>query len=292
MSDTATPAETNRQDRRRAIVELSLFFGLAFAVTWAVCGIYLLAPAAAVSWFGPMNARSPAFYVAVFAPSVSALWLTAVRGGSSGLRQMGRALIRVNVRWYWIVLSLLGYPALWLIVSMVQAVIGGQGLGAVPYDHWYAALPLLLLSGDILRDPGALGEELGWRGYALPRLLDLMDARRAALLLGVIWAVWHLPAFFLAGLSQSKFDFGMFVLTVVGFSIFMTVIFVNTRGSILLAGIIPHMMFNATPKAGIHPVDWVTIAVGAALILLGGRLWRRKAAMSSTNTTERHLDAV
>src|SRR3546814_20952371 len=73
-----------------------------------------------------------------------------------------------------------------------------------PYlSSWLIALPAVLLAGHLFRDPGALGEELGWRGFALPRLLELMDARRASLLLGLVWAVWHLPAFFLSTLSQS-----------------------------------------------------------------------------------------
>src|SRR3546814_5546144 len=82
-----------------------------------------------------------------------------------------------------------------------------------PYlSSWLIALPAVLLAGHLFRDPGALGEELGWRGFALPRLLELMDARRASLLLGLVWAVWHLPAFFLSTLSQSQVNFGLFIL--------------------------------------------------------------------------------
>lgn len=270
--------------RRSAIIELVLFFSAVYAVTWAICGVYLFLPHTAVRWLGPMDTHSVTFFAAVYAPSVTAIVLTAVRGGLAGLRALGAAVIRIRVRWYWIVLSLAGYPLLWLIVALVQSVISGKGIATVPLDHWYAALPLLLLSGDVLRDPGALGEELGWRGYALPRLLEVMSARRAALVLGVIWAVWHLPAFFLSGLAQSKFNFAMFLLTVVSFSVFMTVLYVNTRGSILLAGIIPHMLFNATSKAGIHTVDGVTIALGAVLLLVGGRLWRPASAPSLTTS--------
>src|SRR3546814_4714751 len=100
-----------------------------------------------------------------------------------------------------------------------------------PYlSSWLIALPAVLLAGHLFRDPGALGEELGWRGFALPRLLELMDARRASLLLGLVWAVWHLPAFFLSTLSQSQVNFGLFILNVVAFSVFMTWLFVHTRG--------------------------------------------------------------
>jgi hypothetical protein len=90
----------------------------------------------------------------------------------------------------------------------------------------------------------------------------------------VVWALWHLPAFFLAGLSQSKFQFGVFFFVVIGFSVFMTMLLIHTRGSVLLAGIVQHMWFNGVSKAGIHPVDWIVIALAAVLLIFGGRLWR------------------
>src|SRR3546814_13856860 len=99
-----------------------------------------------------------------------------------------------------------------------------------PYlSSWLIALPAVLLAGHLFRDPGALGEELGWRGFALPRLLALMYARRASLLLGLVWAVWHLPAFFFSTFSQSPVTFGMFILNFVAFSVFLKCLFVHTK---------------------------------------------------------------
>jgi membrane protease YdiL (CAAX protease family) len=181
--------------------------------------------------------------------------------------------VRVAGSWRWVLLSLVGYPVLWLVVAIVEALLDGKGLSSVAYRDWYALLPSVILSGFVFHDAGPLGEELGWRGYALPRLLRLVGPRQAAVLLGALWAVWHIPAFFLAGLSQSKFQFGDFFLQVISFSIFMTLLFLHTRGSVLLAGIIPHMWFNAVSKAGIHPVGWITIALAAGLLLVGRPLW-------------------
>ena len=256
------------------VLELSLFFSLTFLVTWAICGIYLLTPKAATAIFGPMKTGSPIFFAAVYAPSVCAVVLTLIREGPAGLLAMGASAIRIAGRWWWVLAALIGYPLLWLVVSMIQALATGKSLASVPYGNWYAILPTVILSGFIFRDAGPLGEELGWRGYALPRLLDLMSARKAALLLGAIWAIWHVPAFFLGGLSQSKFQFGSFFFEVIGFSVFMTLLFMHTRGSILLSGIIPHMWFNAVSKAGIHPVGWITVILAAALVLFGRRFWR------------------
>lgn len=268
--DLLNEAGTGRANRRRLLVELLLFGIATFALTWLVVGVYLWNDEAATRMFGPMKLGAPVFYLAVYAPSLVAIALTAARRGREGLADLFRSLLRVRARWTWIALSLLGYPALWLAVSLVQAAAGGS-LAGFDLRPWLVALPLVLLHGQLLTDPGALGEELGWRGFALPRLLELVDARAAALLLGVVWAVWHLPAFYVGSLSQSSIAFLPFIANVTAFSVLMTWIFVNTRGSVLWAGVIPHLMFNATPHAGIHPVGWVTMAVAVLVLVFGGR---------------------
>jgi membrane protease YdiL (CAAX protease family) len=273
---------------RAAVLELVAFFVLTFAATWTICGAYLLAPEAMTARFGAMKTGSPIFFAAVYAPSVCGVVLTLVRQGGGGLLQLAAAAVRIAGKWWWVLLSIVGYPLLWLVVAMVEQVAGGRSLAAVPYSNWYAALPLVVLSGFVFKDAGPLGEEFGWRGFALPRLLDMMDARAAALLLGAIWAVWHLPAFFLAGLSQSKFVFGIFFFEVIGFSVLMTLFFLHTRGSLLLAGIVQHMWFNAVSKAGIHTIHWLTIAVAVALLVLGGRLWRNDQPSAIQQSLQDH----
>lgn len=256
--------------RQRLYGDLALFSAIAFGLTWLLVGAYVIDAEAASSLLGPMRLGAPAFFAAVYAPSVAAVIVTSLRYGRAGLAQLFGSLIRVKAPWIWIAVSLLGYPALWLVVELVRAVSDGTA-GSFDFSPWLIALPMVLLGGHLLRDPGALGEELGWRGFALPRLLELTDARIASIVLGLVWAVWHLPAFFLSSLSQSSVDFGVFVLNVTAFSVLMTWLFVNTRGSVLWAGVVPHMLFNATSKAGITPVVWVTVLVSIAVLVLGGK---------------------
>lgn len=261
---------TDRATRRRLLTDLLIFGTATFALTWLVVGLYIWNNEAITRLFGPMKLGAPAFYLAVYAPTLMAIAVTALRCGRTGLSDLFRSLLRIRVKWIWIAISLLGYPALWLVVSLVRAAAGG-GLAGFDFQPWLVALPLLLLHGKILTDPGALGEELGWRGFALPRLLELTHARTAALILGVVWAVWHLPAFYVGSLSQSSIAFLPFIANVTAFSVLMTWIFVNTRGSVLWAGVIPHLMFNATPHAGIHPVGWITMAVAVLVLIFGGK---------------------
>ncbi len=249
--------------------QLLLFFGASYAVTWAVLAVYILAGEWATEHLGPIRPGSPAFYVAVAAPSMAALALTFRQQGLSGVSSLLRRLLPFPVPVFWAAVALLGYPALWLVVALATKIADGTP-GALDLSPWTVALPALLLAGHLLKDGGALGEELGWRGYALPRLLEISTPRTASVVLGLVWAVWHLPAFFIGSLSQSTFSLAPYILNVVAFSVFMTVIFIRTDGNVLWAGIVPHMMFNAVPRAGIEVFSAVTIVLGALVLLLCG----------------------
>jgi len=255
---------------RRLILDLALFTALTFGLTWCLVGAYVIDAATATRVLGPMRLGAPAFYLAVYAPSLVGVILSALRYGPAGLKDLFGAVLRIRIGWPWMVVAGLGVPGLWLLGLLADAVAQG-GVSGVDMRPLTVALPLLLIGGHLLRDPGALGEELGWRGFALPRLLQLFDARTAALLLGLVWAVWHLPAFYVSTLSQSHMNLPVFIAQVTAYSVFMTWIFVNARGSVLWAGIVPHMLFNAAPRAGLHLESWVIIAAAAVVLGLAGR---------------------
>ena len=90
---------------------------------------------------------------------------------------------------------------------------------------------------------GPIPEEFGWRGYALPRLMEKFGFIKAALLLGVIWASWHLPGFFMEGVSQSSMPIIPYFITVVALSVIIAWIYYGT-GRNLLAALLTHTMFN------------------------------------------------
>lgn len=255
--------------RQQSIRQLLLFFGGTYALTWSIVGLYIIAGGWAVGNLGPMRPGSPAFYLAVAAPSISALALTARYGGLPGVFALLRRLVAFRVSALWAAVALLGYPILWLLVALAQRLVHGHA-DTLDLTPWLVTLPALLLGGHLIRDGGALGEELGWRGYALPRLLDMATPRTASLILGFVWALWHLPAFFVSSLSQSAIDFGPYVLNVVAFSVLMTALYVRTQGNVLWAGVVPHMMFNAVPRAGIEVIPAVTIVLGIVILISCG----------------------
>jgi hypothetical protein len=214
------------------------------------------------------------FYFAVYVPSLSSIVLTALFYGRAGLRKLFERLIpwRAGIQWYLFVL--VAYP--------LTAVIAGEIAGAftgvpVKIQNW-AHLYLSLLPALVV-DPGPLGEELGWRGFALPRMLERWSPLRASLILGLIWGLWHLPAFFIFGLAQNRMALPVFLLATISVSVIDTWIFLRTNGNLLLP-ILVHLMTNTTFKTlGVSfGVSVATGIVCAAIIVLAGGLRRRPIA--------------
>jgi len=256
-------------DRRNS--EIALYLAITFGITWSIAIIVLGFPDWFVAHFGQLTSSSPFFYAAMWAPNVAAITLTAAHGGWAGLKDLFARLVRWRVApWVW--LAAIGfYPALMLVVQLIGLAFGRPLAGADAWQH--AAIGVFSLPALLL---GPLGEELGWRGYLLPRVLQRMRPLPAALVVGSIWMVWHIPAFLASGLPQSGMVFPVFVLAGIALSVFVTWLFVNARQSILIAGIIPHAIANAYGNAT-GPMTWINAAVlvGGAVVLaivLGPRL--------------------
>jgi uncharacterized protein len=136
-----------------------------------------------------------------------------------------------------------------------------------------------------------LGEELGWRGYALPRLLERLSPLVASLIVGVVWWLWHLPTFVIAGTPQFRQPVVAFLIMTTAYSILMSWTFLHTRGSVLIATLF-HGAVNISQGfflAGTDPASrywWLALAYGGAAValavVLGSGLSRRRApAMAS-----------
>ena len=113
----------------------------------------------------------------------------------------------------------------------------------------------------------------------MPRMLERFGPLIAALIVGTIWMVWHIPAFLMSGLPQSSMSFPVFVVGGIALSVLITWLFIHARHSILIAGIIPHALANAWGDA-FGPMTWINaggLVAGAVLLVLTGGL-RRTAA--------------
>ena len=262
------------RDRARLKRELFTFFGLTFLITWGLGAVLLLAQTWLEALVGPIDSHHWLFMVAVYAPAMAALATSFAFGGVSGVRAWLGGLFR-RCHPIWLLVSFCALPTIWAAWAIVGAVFGIDRF-PVRVEQLAAAYPAeALLTWRILRDPGPLGEEPGFRGYALPRLLGLMRPATAALALGLIWAVWHVPSFFVSGLNQSAFNFGWFMAALVGTSFVMTWLYLRASGNVIVAGVIPHLAANSlgTAVPGMFQADqggavWGGVCLTAAAILL------------------------
>ena len=176
------------------------------------------------------------FLLGTFAPGFVALALTARAGGRAAVSALLRRLVDWELPPRWYVFAATYMMAVKLSVALIHRVVTGAWprFGGDPLVFMMAATITSLMLG------GQTGEETGWRGYALPRLASRLGAGGASVLLGVIWAVWHLPLFFIPGTSTSGQSFPLYFMQVVAISVAFTWLYANTRGSLL-----PVMLLHA-----------------------------------------------
>ncbi len=243
------------KDRRA----LYIFFGLTFILTWGIGVVVLLFPSQLEAIFGPFSEGNPLFFLAVFSPTLSTLILTGLIEGRDGLWELIRRLgrWRFNVFFYFFVLIVV--PAL----GYLAAVLEGRG-SDLDLRYWYMYMPLLF--SRAFTDPGPLGEELGWRGFALPRLLKRYDALKASLILGFLWGIWHLPATLCSGLPQQGVSILAFILGGIALSILSTWLYNSTGGSILITALL-HLTTNFSLVIIGAPI-WIFMGLLAGIAIL------------------------
>ena len=274
MGASVNPEEltTDSLERRRTRRQLAAYFALAFLITWGLGALIILARPQVEALVGPMGVMNHhwLYYLAVASPSISAIVCSLCFGGLSGLAALGRRfLLPVNL--VWIAVALLVLPVALTIFSVLTKAFGG-GDGIDLNALWVGAPIMAVMTWALVVDPGGLCEETGWRGYALPRLLKLMSPAWAGIALGLVWGVWHLPAFLVSDLVQSQLGLGWFLGGTMALSVVMAWLFVHANGNVVIAGIIPHLWWNLTFDAHVFRRDalqqQVTVTGLIALALL------------------------
>lgn len=247
---------------------LITYFGLAFAWTWALLwpfgldrnphGLGLLPMVL------PDGGLFIAFVLATFGPLLAGLMVTGVIDGRAGVRRfLGRMVQwRVGLSWY-----LAALVSFFLVFFAVYGVIYQGAVLAALAQQWPLLLTAFLpgiLSQLIIP---SLGEEPGWRGFALPRLQEQFGPVVASLVLGALHGVWHLPVMFTFVLGPfSATTLLTFVLTAVGGTVIYTWIVNHARGSVLIAMLI-HAASNSASQflARLVPADTPKAALAQAL---------------------------
>jgi membrane protease YdiL (CAAX protease family) len=246
--------ETTRPDM--GIGALRPFVALTFGLGWGVLALLLLFTDQVEALFGEIGYTNPLFILAVYSPAIAGVslvwWHHGVRGLGRYLRRL--ALWRLPVAWW--AFLLIGIPA----AKYLGAALNGT-VTDFPFSPWYGVLPALVVA--LLIGPV---EELGWRGVALPLLQRRFVPLWAGVILGVIWGVWHAPAFLLSGTPQSAWSFGPYVLGVLALSVLVTALFNAARGSILAAALF-HFQMNGPAWPDAQPWENLIFAIIAVVVV-------------------------
>lgn len=182
-----------------------------------------------------------------FAPTITALFLTWRYAGGTELHRLLGQVLRWRVSPIWYVIAIAG-PALVMLLAMgIHVLLGGTVPDYVPFGaRWLIVAVNFVL---VLLIGGPLGEEFGWRGFALPTLEARFSLLLASLILGVIWTVWHLPLFFLSDSAQHSLPFGMYALLTIPLTLLITWVYHGSGDSLLLV-----MLFHAAVNTWSGPL--------------------------------------
>jgi membrane protease YdiL (CAAX protease family) len=178
-------------------------------------------------------------------PALAAFWVTGILEGRAGMARLVRRTFQVRAGLQWYAVALFIFLIIWLVAySFLYAGAPIRNLIANPSLLLSAFLPSVIM-GLIIP---SIGEEPGWRGFALPRLQAAYGPILATLILGTLHGVWHLPALFTPLLSPFTINgFIVFVLTAAAGTFIYTWVFNNTRGSVWMAMVL-HASSNAASQ--------------------------------------------
>lgn len=222
---------------------LVYFFLMAYTFSWI-----MLIPFVFSEWGILSQNFTIAFALNPFVgPTLAALIMTRITEGKAGVKHLRRNLFQVRAGWQWYLFILLGIPALLLLgISVLPGgLVSFQGFPPhFPVEYVVTFVVIFFLGGP-------LGEEIGWRGFALPRMQLRYGPLGGTLLLGILWAFWHLPHFLTSaqrGGPESSFatfltNFPIFFLLVMSMGVIFTWVFNHTRGSLFMA-ILLHASIN------------------------------------------------
>jgi membrane protease YdiL (CAAX protease family) len=200
---------------------------LMFLLTWPID----LANSGVLPFQVPFAVYITLGYGFVFA----SLIMTGLTLGRDAVIALLKRFLIWRVGWKWFLVALLLFPAIQFSAVLLNAAFTQTPIDfSTVFAHQIfgpsATLPLFILP-YLLFDAITNGEEIGWRGYVLPRLQEKHNALVASLIVGVIWGLWHLPKFLAAGNTS---PFGWFMVKVIVEAVLYTWLYNNTKGSLLL----------------------------------------------------------
>jgi CAAX protease family protein len=217
------------------------YFLIAFVFSWLMFLPGLLTYYGVLS-LSPQIVRSLAI-AGLLGPTLSGLIMTAVTEGRTGIGQLLRRIVRWRVGLRWYLFALVGLPIVMVLGTIIRpGALESLNISTQPFSLAYlkAFVSMLLIGGPLFEEPG-------WTGFAQPRLQRLYGPVAGGLLLGSLWALWHLPGFLIPSQDLTDIpprgtvlDFVVFALALVGLRLIIISVVNNTRNSVLMAILVLH----------------------------------------------------
>jgi len=243
---------------------LLLFFFIAFLVAWLFfITANLLSNNAQLSTLSRLL-----IFIGVISPGLVAIFLTAITKGGEGVKLLVQKISFKDTKIMWYIFAVTFIAFIKGLAALVFFLLYNSWppFGTTP---WYVMLFAIAVSMWV-----QAGEEIGWRGYALPLMSEKFGLAMSSILLGIIWATWHLPLFYIAAADTFNQSFPLYLLQVTGLSVIMAWLFWKVNGNLL-----PLMVFHAAinntkdivPSASKasaspftlngSPIGWISVAL-------------------------------
>lgn len=244
--------------------ELLVFVAITFGLSWSLWGTLLVV-------FDGNDLGGLAGPLGAFAPPIAAALLTWRSG--AGMRSFWSPILDWRIGRWWIVVFATPGAVLaigWVVMAALDRPLFPESMPSL------VTLPLLILFMVLI---GGGQEEPGWRGFALPRLQSMTNALGASVVIGVVWAAWHLPLFAFPGSGQAGLSLWIYFPYVVGISVLHTWVYNSTAGSVL-AVMVLHALVNliggfipmgVIPEAELATLIGVWVVAAAVIVVYGPR---------------------
>ena len=254
--------------------QVFLFFLLTLAISWAIW-----IPATIAKLHGETTVLAPEGLVggiARWTPGFVALLLSFLVFGKIGVGRLFQAIKIWRVGLFWYIFALFFQMVIFYLGKTLDTLLGNSYEVISPLNSVYGAQAALMAPIVILfAFPGAFAEELGWRGYVLPRLQNNLNALLSSIVVGIFWGAWHIPLLIYFG-DLGANDFAGYLLAVVNFipvAILYTWIYNNTKGSLLLVTLfhigqqLSNNLLGTLPTYSEDILMWI---VAVLIISIGG----------------------
>jgi membrane protease YdiL (CAAX protease family) len=246
---------------------LVFYFLFVFGFSWFM---FLPGP---LTYYGVLNASPYVMRLLAIAgllgPILSGFIMTAVTEGREGISRLIRRMIRWHVGFQWYLFAIVGLPAVMVLATFTRpGALETLDISGQPFGLTYlrAFISMALIGGPLFEEPG-------WTGFAQPRLQRLYGPLTGGLILGSLWALWHLPGFLIPSQDVTDIpprgnvlDFVVFALALMGLRLVIIWVVNNTRNSVLM-GILVHASWNTFYAAALVQLFPSPIVLGSYLNL-------------------------